>query len=406
VIGQRTAAGWDVLSQTNVQAKAGQSYNIVLAVNGLTATVVVDNATSVSRTFAARVEGGYSYGLNWGLTGVGSDSSRGSFDNVAVKVLAPEATTTRTDEFTLGVGTMIAGQASTGSWTANAGRLAGAPTATQGTAVQLVTLGVQALSATSFLELSGKLQTAGQGGFVFDRYDDQTYKFVLVDAPNDKVQIGHRTSKGVVIDATVSRVINTGVDYAMTLTLKGSTVSVALDGQVLLGFSYNALTVDGRFGLLSTGGATSFDTLTVKTNDGRLATVASQLVADAAPAAGTLAAPLQSADIAPVLQEAIRRWGALEGRRRPRHWAASRSASPTCRASRSPTTSTARSWSTSMQPATAGSSTARLATTANTPMGPACWWHVPAPRPAGWTFSACWSTSSATPRAWSTPTPA
>ena len=50
---------------------------------------------------------GYSYGLNWGLIGVGSDSARGTFDNVAVQVLAPEATTVRTDNFDAAPGTLV-----------------------------------------------------------------------------------------------------------------------------------------------------------------------------------------------------------------------------------------------------------------------------------------------------------
>jgi hypothetical protein len=61
----------------------------------------------------------------------------------------------------------------------------------------------------------------------------------------------------------------------MGVVLKGSTVSVALNGNVVLGFAYNAALADGGVGLLARGGAASFDTVTLKTND---AAVASQTV--------------------------------------------------------------------------------------------------------------------------------
>jgi len=49
--------------------------------------------------------------------------------------------------------------------------------------------------------------------------------------------------------------------------LKGTTVSVTLDGHVVLGFVYNALTVDGGYGLFTEGGASTFDTVTMMTDD-------------------------------------------------------------------------------------------------------------------------------------------
>jgi hypothetical protein len=49
----------------------------------------VDNKASISYTFAPRVQDGFSYGLNYGLVGVGSDSSRGTFDNITGNVINP-----------------------------------------------------------------------------------------------------------------------------------------------------------------------------------------------------------------------------------------------------------------------------------------------------------------------------
>jgi len=99
---------------------------------------------------------------------------------------------------------------------------------------------------------------------------------------------------------------------AVTATLKGSTVSVAVDGYTVASYAYNALVVDGRFGLLSRGGVTSFDSVTVKSNDARLAAVAQNQLAATAPAAGAQA-PLQADEVQALLAEAARRWTALHG---------------------------------------------------------------------------------------------
>jgi Ca2+-binding RTX toxin-like protein len=314
VIGHHTAAGWIVDVQTPLNAKADTTYNVVLAVNGLTATVLVDNKTTITKTFAARVVEGYSYGLNWGLTGVGSDSSRGSFDNVKVQVIAPEATTVKLDEFTTGTGAMFTAQAKTGSWTASGGRYAGAPATGSDAAVQAMTLGVSSLQALSLLQLNATLNTTAQAGFVFDRYSDQDYKFVLIDAQADKILIGHRTAKGgVVIDTSVAKVIDAGVDYTLGVTLKGSTVSATLNGQTMVSYAFNALTVDGGFGLLSRGGSSSFDAVTAKTNDAMVAKLVSPLVAAIAPAGAMKGETLQAAELAAFKDEAVRRWAAANG---------------------------------------------------------------------------------------------
>ena len=96
--------------------------------------------------------------------------------------------------------------------------------------------------------------------------------------------IGHYTKKsGWVIDATSSKVIDAGVDYTLGVVLKGTTASVTLNGQVLLGYSFNAATVDGNFGLLAVGGAASFDDVKIKTNDAAfIPSAPSNMVAEAA----------------------------------------------------------------------------------------------------------------------------
>ena len=75
-----------------MQMKAGQYYNLLLAVNGTTVTVLVDGTKAFTYTFAPRVIDGVTVGLNKGMVGIGSDNARGIFDNVAVQVLPPQVT--------------------------------------------------------------------------------------------------------------------------------------------------------------------------------------------------------------------------------------------------------------------------------------------------------------------------
>src|SRR5689334_11340504 len=80
-MGHRNASGWIVDSQASFpgSVKSDTWYNLLLSVNGLTATLLVNNTSSFSFTYAPTVVDGWSYGLNWGLVGFGSNNSRGVF---------------------------------------------------------------------------------------------------------------------------------------------------------------------------------------------------------------------------------------------------------------------------------------------------------------------------------------
>jgi hypothetical protein len=267
VMGHRDAAGWHVDAQAVVtgSVKADTFYNALLSVNGLNATIVVNNKSSLTHTFAPRVVDGWSYGLNWGLVGMGTDNSRAVFDNVRLQVLPAAMTFQASENFADGVADLFTG-GSTGTWGIAAGRYTATPSSPA--SVSLLDLGPDNLSIDAVLDLSAKVNTQGRAGFVFDRYSAENFKFVAIDAATDQVIIGHYTAKtGWVNDAVASRVINTGTDYILGISLKGSTVSVTLNGQAVAGFAYNAVTVDGRFGLMASSGAASFDDVTVKTSD-------------------------------------------------------------------------------------------------------------------------------------------
>jgi hypothetical protein len=243
----------------------------MLAVNGLTATLVVEQRQLLQPHL--RADGGRRLEL-WPELGPGRlrlEQGAGAMDNIAVQVVPPTATVTRNDEFTGGVGPMVTAVAgsSTGGWTAAADRLQGAPTPGSDTAIQLLNLsGIAQMAATSLLEVSTTLKTAGLSGIVFDRYSDTDFKFAAVDTATQRVLIGHRTASGWTVDAAVSNLtLNASTDLKLGLSIKGSTVSVTLNDQAALGYAFNAVGADGRFGLFSRGVSASFDSVTVRTND-------------------------------------------------------------------------------------------------------------------------------------------
>jgi hypothetical protein len=101
-MGYRDATGWHVVVQTPYTSalKADTDYSVLLALNGFTATLVVNNKVTMTYTFDPRVdEDGFRYFLNQGLVGIGANNAKGQIDNVVVQRIAPETTLERTIQF-------------------------------------------------------------------------------------------------------------------------------------------------------------------------------------------------------------------------------------------------------------------------------------------------------------------
>jgi hypothetical protein len=320
VMGHRDATGWIYDQQSSVQGglKSDTWYNILLSVNGLTATLIVNNTTAFSFTYAPTVEDGWSYGLNWGLVGFGSNNARGALDNITVQVVPPEGTVVRSDDFAGPSNTQFSGGTSMsgGSFGLSGGRYLGTPSGSEAVMSLANLSGITNLAPGSILDLSATLKTTGRAGFVFDQYSATDYKWAAIDVQTHQILIGHRQGNNWTIDAAVGNSsLAAGVDYTLGVSLRGSTVSVTLGGQAALGFVYNALTVDGRFGVFAKGGSVSFDTMTVKTNDpavGTTTTVSALMAMEpvATPTKGLI--DLTQARLQPVLDEALRRWSLAE----------------------------------------------------------------------------------------------
>jgi len=315
VIGHRDASGWVVDRQGSVQGglKAGTAYNLLLSVNGLTATLLVDGGSAFGFTFAPTVVDGWSYGLNWGLVGFGSNNARGELDDIAVQVVPPASTVTRIDDFADETPTLFDG-ATTGEWTVAAERYVGSA-ASGNTAISLANLGgIERIDPNSLLELGAVLGTSSRAGLVFDWYGDTDFKYASIDVATRQVTIGHRIGNDWVVDAAVTRTsLASGVDVALGVTIRGSTVSVTLDGQQVVGFAFNAIALDGRFGVFAAGGAAAFDSVTIKTNDPSVP--ATELAAARVDSAATIepqVSSLTQAQLQPLLAEAARRWAMVE----------------------------------------------------------------------------------------------
>ncbi|HEX5857107.1 MAG TPA: hypothetical protein VFY91_03265, partial [Microbacterium sp.] len=266
VMGRRTAAGWIVDVQASVVGgvKYNTWYTMLVAVNGTTVTVLLDGKAAFTHTFAARMLDGAAVGLNKGMVGVGSDRSRGKFDNISVQVLPPAITLDVTEGFTTGAG-VVAGAA--GTWSASGGFLNGSTPAAGPAAVALANLGAP-FAANAYLELTASLVlTAGaKAGVVYDFYSSSDYKFLVLDLVAKAVVFGHVAGGRAVVDETVSWALTAGVTYTMLVTIKGASVSLMLNGAFVRSRAYNAALADGRFGLLVTAGSAKFDTLRVRTD--------------------------------------------------------------------------------------------------------------------------------------------
>jgi hypothetical protein len=268
-MGHRDASGWRVDVEAGMQLRPDTPYNMLLALNGTTATLLVDGTTFLSHTFAPRVDAdGFRYGLNAGMVGIGADNSVGRIDNVRVQQLPPQITLEETETFADGVAQRFGRQA-TGAWQVAGERFLGAPAAGEDLATNLVDLGLpDGLQSNSILDLEVTLNTQKMGGVVFDQYGPQDFKFVALRADTDQVIVGHHTRRGGwSYDAVASRAIQAGTDYSVSVALRGTSVSVTVDGALVTGHAFNAPVVDGGFGLLTALGGSSFDKVTFRTND-------------------------------------------------------------------------------------------------------------------------------------------
>ncbi len=298
-IGQRASWGFQVLKSMNATLKAGQDYNVLLAVNGNAVTFVVNGSTSISHAFTPRVDDqGIAHPIRDGMVGLGGDNARARIDDVRLQILPPTITYAATDGFDP-TPNLLSAQA--GNWSAQGGRFVGTPVAGS---VAAITSNEIAVGVSAYLQLDSSFKLVGSGataGIVFDKYSATDFKWVGISA--GKLMIGHYTAKaGWVVDMTVLRAdVIVGSDVALSIALKGSTVSVTLNGATVASRVYNATLVDGAVGTFARGGAASFDSFGLKTDDAKMSTAQSSSVTTTPSTTTTTTTSAATAAAAPTL---------------------------------------------------------------------------------------------------------
>jgi hypothetical protein len=159
--------------------------------------------------------------------------------------------------------------------------------------------------------MEATLTADGESGLVFDQYSDADFKFARLDVANQQVVIGHNSPKrGSRVDATFAANLVAGQDYSLKIALKGASLSVMLNDQMLGGHGFNSAVVDGGFGLLA-GGSASFAGVMVGTNDtGFLVAEGEALVAGEGSIDAVMDSVLFQSDLAPIVQESLGQWSA------------------------------------------------------------------------------------------------
>jgi hypothetical protein len=307
--------GWHELVKIPAKLKPDSDYDVLLAINGTTATLVVDNKDILTYAYEARVDDdGFSYGLNYGLVGLGGINSIARVDNMIVQKLAPEITFEATETFDAGA----PGFAPTvGDWQLTSGAYQGTSVLPDSEAVSLFDLRVD---PNSYLELEVTVSPDTLGGVVFDYYTDGTFKFAGVLADTNQVVIGHVGKSGNIVYDAVADItfsLPSSDEYQLRVALQGATTSVAVLGgkgpnqtwYEVVGHAFNAVTVDGQAGLISVSGQSTFDDFAIRTDDPAFLETGEALTAASSQTDPVeVMSDLSYTDLDPIIEAAINRW--------------------------------------------------------------------------------------------------
>jgi Ca2+-binding RTX toxin-like protein len=253
-IGHRDASGWVIDKQAPVQMKANTDYDLTVVLFGSQATIYVNENQDVSFDFNEALNDG-------GLIGLGSDNATVRFDDLQVQTLPPEWTFVNEYGFDAPGNNPFTPKA--GDWGVSDGQYHGSSDG------QLPAVSTDSVDVAAFtrLELLGTFNSDNQGGFVFDYYSSNEFKYAALDTQNNEVIIGHYLNGQWRVDAAVSQDLESGTDYSLMVTLFGSTASVTLDGKAVVTHSFNSILNDGQFGVLNVNGSTHFDSFLIRGDD-------------------------------------------------------------------------------------------------------------------------------------------
>ena len=252
-IGHYTVDGWIVNTQTPMQLKDNTDYDLTLVMYGTVATIWVDETVSLNFDFSDPL-------YDFGLIGLATNNATARFDDWQVQKLPPTLTFQFTEDFAETSTNPFEEQM--GDWMIADGHYSGS--VVEGEAITTWAIEV---ATWSLLEFEALINTETTGGLIFDYYDADNFKFAAIDTVADQVVIGHHTSKGWFIDAEADAAIETGTGCNLGISMLGTSVSVTLDDQAVVGHVFNSLLTDGFIGLLSKDGATLFDNVVAQGDD-------------------------------------------------------------------------------------------------------------------------------------------
>ena len=181
-----------------------------------------------------------------------------------MQVLPPELTLDRQASFTGGAAPF--GGSTDGVWTASGGRYVSTAPANDIT-TSTADLGVKNFHTSAWTEITATFSTTGIGGVRFDVVGTDRFKYAALDVTGQRVLIGHVTGGRWYVDASIAKSLVAGADSTLTVTIRGTTVSVLVNGTFALSFAFNAPIADGDLGVVSRSGTTSFDSFRVKTDE-------------------------------------------------------------------------------------------------------------------------------------------
>ena len=302
-IGHKTAEGWVMDTQSNLRMRSGTDYDLTLIMHGSMATLWIGQSDSISFDFGAPINSGY--------LGAGTDNAVASFDDWQVQKLPPTFTFVLTQDFSGSIPNAFIEKL--GAWSAADGQYIGSLDSSD-RALTTWNLGV---AAWSRVELEAVIETGAAGGLVFDYYNEDEFKFAAIDITADKVIIGHHTSKGWFIEAEADYSLKAGTGYNLGLSILGTSVSVTLDGEAIVGNVFNSLLNDGSIGLLSKDGSSVFDDVVVRGDDPAFTNESGASLMAVGVSESLLAGDALTLDgLSSIFDEAVMRWaesGLIDG---------------------------------------------------------------------------------------------
>ena len=315
-LGTYNGTTWTVEASAAAKISAGTTYNLLLAINGNSATLTVSTSktsTSISNTYPWNVVDGTNLGLNYGLVGIGTNNATATFNNIVTQVPIPPTTWTYTTFF--GSGPLYFDTPTGGTWTTNGTGLTGVPP-TGGFTIKPIDPGLALTPAeapgtfrfqnSSNVDIAATIKfLGGRAGLVFD-YSPGAFNFAALLGDTNQVVLGHYTTAGgFVIDEAAK--ISIGNSPVLEIVANGDSVNVLVNGKQMLSMTYGQVTTDNQFGLLSWTGSNTFNALTVTTNDPGL-TGAQNMVAASTPTGPALGeTSLTMAEVNSELSAAINR---------------------------------------------------------------------------------------------------